>query len=353
VTTTNSRRILITGGAGFVGSHLVEAFSDAYPDHLIVVLDKMSYAADDKYIEPHTTAGRAHLVVGDIRNARLVDGLMDGVELLIHAAAESHVDRSFGDSYFFSDNNVLGTHVVMEAARKAKVPLTIHVSTDEVYGTIKTGAVDELASFDPTNPYAASKAAAEMVVGGYRHSFKLPVIVVRANNMYGRRQFPEKLIPHCLMALIDGEPIKLHGDGTNTRHYLSAEDFADALVLLSRQGTVGETYNIGTSDSYSNNEIALMICDEFGREFGNDTVVYIDDRPFNDLRYSVSSKKIAALGWSPKRRLSDDLPMIAEWYRDHADVMRARVHSDPSNFLTAQLPLPKYWRDFSAAHLLV
>lgn len=318
------RKILITGGAGFIGSHFVEGLAAAFPEHRILVLDKMTYAADINNIAPIIETGRAQLVAGDICDFNLCRKLADGCDLVVHAAAESHVDRSFHSSILFTCTNALGTHTVMEACRETQVPRIIHVSTDEVYGEVPLGECDEASTLNPTNPYSASKAAAEMIVNGYRHSFKLPVIVVRANNVYGIRQFPEKLIPRCIMSLIDGQKIPLHGDGSNVRHYLSAPDFAAALVLLANKGVINETYNIGSLDEYANHEVARMICEQFNVSF-EDSVEFVCDRPFNDSRYSISWDKISALGWKPAHRLPKDIPMVVDWYRKNADVIRERL----------------------------
>jgi UDP-glucose 4,6-dehydratase len=320
------RKILITGGAGFIGSHFVEALAAGFPEHRIIVLDKMTYAADITYIAPLIAKGRVQLVVGDICDFDLCHKLVRDCDLVVHAAAESHVDRSFHSSILFTNTNALGTHTIMEACRAGKVPRIIHVSTDEVYGEVLSGEVDESGEMNPTNPYSASKAAAEMIVNGYRHSFKLPVIVVRANNVYGIRQFPEKLIPRCIMSLIDGEKIPLHGNGSNVRHYLAAQDFASALVLLANKGEINQTYNIGSKEEHSNREIARMICEQFNTTL-DDSVKFVKDRPFNDRRYSISWEKISELGWKPKHHLPKDIPAIVDWYRKNADAIRLRLEN--------------------------
>lgn len=317
------RKILITGGAGFIGSHLVEAAAAAWPQAGIVVLDKLTYAADPAYIATLLENGRAELVTGDVCDFDLCARLAAGCGLVIHAAAESHVDRSFHSSILFTQTNALGTHTVMEACRAAGVPRIVHVSTDEVYGEVLSGENDETAELNPTNPYSASKAAAEMIVNGYRHSFRLPVVVVRANNIFGIRQFPEKLIPASIMALLDGRRIALHGDGSNRRRYLAAPDFAEALVLLAQTGAIGETYNVAAPEEHSNSAVARMICGVMGADFET-SVEFVADRPFNDRRYAIAAHKIAALGWAPRRSLAAEMPSIVEWYRRHADTLRRR-----------------------------
>jgi UDP-glucose 4,6-dehydratase len=193
-----------------------------------------------------------------------------------------------------------------------------------VYGEVLSGACDETGELNPTNPYSASKAAAEMIVNGYKHSFKLPVIILRANNIFGIRQFPEKLIPTCIMSLITGQKIPLHGNGKNVRHYLSAIDLADAIAVLSERGAIHETYNIGSPDEFSNRDVAKMICDAFGKDFA-DHIEYVDDRPFNDRRYSISWNKITQLGWKPVRSLPNELPAIVRWYKENANYLSHRM----------------------------
>ncbi|MDR3414429.1 MAG: GDP-mannose 4,6-dehydratase [Formivibrio sp.] len=321
------RKILLTGGAGFIGSHVAERLCGAFPGAEVVILDKMTYAADYSYITDLVTQGQAKLVVGDVCDYELCNRLASGCDLVIHAAAESHVDRSFRSSILFTQTNTLGTHTVLEACRSAGVPRIIHVSTDEVYGEVLAGDCIETQFLNPTNPYSSSKAAAEMVVSGYLHSFKLPIITVRANNIFGIRQYPEKLIPRAIMSLIAGNKIPLHGNGANIRHYLSAHDFADALVLLIEKGIPGEAYNIGSPDEYANKFVVEMICREFGADF-EASVEMVQDRPFNDRRYSISWKKISELGWEPRRSLLKELPRIIKWYRDNSNHIMGKLVFD-------------------------
>lgn len=310
------KKIVITGGAGFIGSHIVEHCAERWPQTAITVLDKMTYAADVRNIMPLMTSGRVHLVVGDVCDLDTCARAVKGADLVIHAAAESHVDNSFGNSFEFTRTNVGGTHSVMESCRQAGVPRIIHVSTDEVYGEVLTGAADEDTVLRPTNPYSASKAAAEMIVNGYRQSFRLPVIVLRANNIFGIRQYPEKILPKFIIALLAGRKLTLHGKGEAIRHFLSAHDLAEAIDILIRKGEPGGVYNIGTTEEYRNVETARMICSVFGLN-SDDHITFVQDRPFNDARYAVDWQRIAKLGWSPRRRLKDELPALARWYADN------------------------------------
>lgn len=310
------RKVVITGGAGFIGSHIVEHIKFQHPDATVVVLDKMTYAADFRNVAGLLNKNEIELIVGDICDFELCANVMDGCDLVIHAAAESHVDHSFHSALSFTRTNVSGTHAVLEAARVNKVPRFIHISTDEVYGEVLAGAADEQALLDPTNPYSASKAAAEMIIKGYMHSFNLPIIIVRANNVFGKRQFPEKLIPKCCVSLLSGRRIPLHGNGENTRHYLSANDLASAVELIARKGGIHEVYNVGSDEEYRNIDVAKMICQAMGIDFSS-AIHFVADRPFNDRRYAVVWDKITHLGWSPKFRLDQSIASIVDWYRNN------------------------------------
>lgn len=312
------KKIVITGGAGFIGSHIVEHFAENYPNAEILVLDRMTYAADVRNLMHLISDNRVRLMVGDICHLDTCVKAVEGADLVIHAAAESHVDNSFGNSLEFTRTNVTGTHCLMEACRREEVAKIIHVSTDEVYGEVLEGAADETALLKPTNPYSASKAAAEMIISGYLRSYKMPIVMVRANNIFGIRQFPEKIIPKFSLNLILGKALTIHGNGKNCRHYLSARDFAAALDLLAQKGVIGECYNVGTTEEYTNMQMAHMLCDIFGVDPEN-TITFIQDRPFNDARYAVKWDKIAALGWTSKHSLIEELAEVAQWYYDNAD----------------------------------
>lgn len=307
-------KIVITGGAGFIGSHVAERVRKEYPDAKMVIFDKMTYAADYENISHILKRDEVRLIVGDICDLELCRRVLDGADLLIHLAAESHVDNSFGDSLLFTKTNTLGTHTLLEACRVTSVPKIIHISTDEVYGEVPVGEVDETARLLPTNPYSASKASAEMLVMSYMKSFNLPVVRVRANNIIGIRQYPEKLVPRCCLSLIRGEKIPIHGNGKYLRHYLAVEDFAESVILLIHKGTIGEAYNVGSKEEYTNLEVATMICQEFGALLDN-CVEFVTDRPFNDQRYSVSTAKISELGWHTQRSLQNQLPELVKWYK--------------------------------------
>jgi dTDP-glucose 4,6-dehydratase len=306
--------IVITGGAGFAGSHIVDQVCKAYPHDRVLILDKMTYAGDVRNVSHHVFSNRAQLMVGDVADLDVCRRAVAGARLVIHAAAESHVDNSFGNSLEFTRTNVVGTHSLMEACRQEKVPRIVHVSTDEVYGEVMEGAVDERTVLQPTNPYSSSKAAAEMILRGYTKSYRMPITTVRANNLYGTRQFPEKIIPRFICHMLLGRRLPLHGNGLNRRHYLSAVDFARAVTFVCENGEIGEIYNIGTKEEYTNLQVAEMIASHFGRA-AEAVCDFVPDRPFNDGRYSISWDKLAAKGWAPENSLKRDLPQLVQWYR--------------------------------------
>ncbi len=308
------RKIVVTGGAGFIGSHLVDAIRAQSADSTILIVDKLTYAANFNFISDHLSRSPTFFRLADITDYDAMVGALDKTDVVFHLAAESHVDRSFLNSLEFTRSNALGTHVLLEAARQNSVPLFVHVSTDEVYGEVIGQAPTEEGSLNPTNPYSASKAAAEMIVAGYIKSFETPVISVRANNIFGTRQFPEKIVPTFIYKGILGERMPIHGSGEHQRHYLAAQDFAEALLLVCQKGKPGECFNIGGIEEYTNLQVAEMICEAFGLDPGR-WIVFEKDRPFNDRRYAVDWRRIAALGWEPHRTLKAMLPEMVKWYR--------------------------------------
>ncbi|RFU76355.1 dtdp-d-glucose 4,6-dehydratase [Trichoderma arundinaceum] len=285
------RNIMITGGAGFIALN-----------------DKRNFT----------------FYHGDLTNPSEVLDCMERyhIDTVMHFAAQSHVDLSFGNSYSFTHANVYGTHVLLESAKRACIKRFIHVSTDEVYGEVGHGEdeLQESSILAPTNPYAASKAAAEMMVHSYHKSFKLPTIIVRSNNVYGPHQYPEKIISKFICLLNRGRPVVLHGDGSPTRRYLFAADAADAFDTILHKGQVGHVYNVGSHDEISNLELCGKILSAM--EISHDTpeqfrkwVKYTHDRPFNDCRYAVDASKLRNLGWEQKTTFEEGLQMTVEWYR--------------------------------------
>ena len=311
-------KVVITGGAGFIGSHVVERMVREFPQAEFAILDKMTYAADFNNIDHLLLRGKRRLIVGDIADFELALRVTENADCVLHLAAESHVDNSFGNSLRFTHSNTLGTHSLLEACRMNSVRRIIHVSTDEVYGEIAEGIHNETDGLNPTNPYSASKAAADMLVNSYVHCFQMPIVSVRANNIYGTRQYPEKIIPRFVMQGLTGRKFTLHGSGQNRRRYLAAEDFADALVILLTKGAEGAIYNIGSEHEFTNLEIAKMIAGHLGLR-AETMIEFVQDRPFNDCRYAIDSSKLRALGWEAKRPLVEHLGKVVQWYRENMD----------------------------------
>tara|TARA_Y100001980_G_C14514022_1_gene289393 strand:- start:340 stop:1305 length:966 start_codon:yes stop_codon:yes gene_type:complete len=314
------KKIFITGGAGFIGSHVSESFFKNFPKSKIIILDKLTYAGNKSFISSILKSKRVEFIRADIINTNRYSKYLDQCDLAINIAAESHVDNSFISPLNFTKTNALGAHAFFLECIKKKVKKILHISSDEVYGEKIIGTCYESQLVNPTNPYSASKAAAEILINSYKYTYKKEIIIVRANNIYGIRQFPEKLISTSIVSLINNKPIPIHGDGKNIRYYLSAEDFANALILLVKKKDKG-TYNIGSTYFEKNVNIAKYICKIFKKN-PKKFIKFTDDRLYNDKRYSVSSKKIRKLGWSPKRNLISDLPMIIEWYKKNYKIFK-------------------------------
>ena len=315
------KSILVTGGAGFIGSHVVEYLVINYPEYDVVNLDILDYCSTRKNIQFLEKYKNYHFVEGNILSHDLINFIMTEfkIDTVVHFAAQTHVDNSFGNSLQFTYANVLGTHVLCECAKKNKVSRFIHVSTDEVYGEVETDAVENTI-LDPTNPYSASKAAAEHIVKSYFKSFKLPIIITRSNNIYGTRQFPEKLIPKCICLLANDKPCFIHGNGSKTRKYLYVKDVVSAFDTIIHKGEVGNTYNIGTDNEKSIKEVVTDLVHLMKGEDADPSkyMNFVEDRLFNDLRYAVDSKKLISLGWKPKQDWLEGLKHTIEWYKKNA-----------------------------------
>jgi UDP-glucose 4,6-dehydratase len=313
-------KILITGGCGFIGSHLAEYIFKKFTKSEIIIYDKITYAANRKYLSGITRSKRVRIVKADINNLKKLISSTRKVDLLIHVAAESHVDKSFRLSNKFIITNVLGTSNVMEAARLNRIKKIIHVSTDEVYGEIFKGSFTEDDKFNPSNPYSSSKAAAEMIVNGYKHSYKLPVIIIRSNNIYGSRQYPEKLISGCCLSLIKKRKFYLHGNGQQKRTFLYVKDFCDAVYrIIVNKKNINPIYNIGSHDELKNIEVVKLICNFLKVDFKKN-IFFKKDRPFNDFRYSVNFSRLKKLSWKPKSRFIQKLPELIEWYKKNKNL---------------------------------
>jgi dTDP-glucose 4,6-dehydratase len=317
--------ILITGGAGFIASYVVRHFVVQYPQYRVICYDKLDYCASTNNFKALEKMENFAFEEGDIADAERTLEVMKkhNVDAVMHFAAQSHVDLSFGNSYSFTQNNVLGSHVLLECAKYMKVKRFIHVSTDEVYGEVAHQEEDvlETALLCPTNPYAASKAAADMIANAYYKSFKLPIIIVRSNNVYGPHQFPEKIIPKFTCLLARGKKVVLHGDGSPTRRYLFASDAADAFDTIFHKGDIGQIYNIGSRDEISNKEMCGILFKAFGipEEEWSNWIEHVQNRPFNDMRYAVDGQKLMQLGWRQKVPFDQGLRLTVEWYRQFGE----------------------------------
>ena len=308
------KKILITGGCGFVGSHLTEFIYHKYRKSKIIIFDKITYAGSIENLKNIISSKRVKLIKKDINNIEALKKSFVGVDLVINAAAESHVDNSFNLTDEFVITNVLGTKHILDMCKKYRTKKIIHISTDEIYGEIKKNNFKETSSFNPSNPYSSSKAAAEMIINGYSYSYKLPTIIVRANNIFGTRQHPEKLIAGCCWSLIKGKKFYLHGSGKQKRSFLYIGDFCKAISLLIEKGKRNEIYNVGSNFEYENLDIAKIITKKMKVDFKKN-ISFTKDRPFNDFRYSIDYNKIKALGWTPKIKVEDKIQEIIEWYK--------------------------------------
>jgi len=307
-------KVFISGAAGFIGSHLSEFLFKNYPESEFILFDKLTYAANIKFLNSIINSKRVKFIKADLVDYDKLLRSLKNVDLAINAAAESHVDNSFGNSLLFTKTNTLGTHCFLEACRVNKVKKIIHVSTDEVYGQNLGKPFKESRFLNPTNPYSASKAGADMLVNSYVHSFKIPIITVRANNIFGTRQYPEKLISKTIYNLINKKKMTIHGKGNYYRFYLSVYDFCDAILILIKYGKNANIYNIGANKCFKITTVVKIICKSLKKNFKKN-VKYIKTRPFNDKVYKVSSSKLRKLNWNARRDLRNEINEICQWYK--------------------------------------
>jgi dTDP-glucose 4,6-dehydratase len=312
-----TRRILVTGGAGFIGSNFARHLLATDPGVLITNLDLLTYAGVQATVDELDADERHTFVHGDIADADLVNDLVPGHDAVVNFAAESHVDRSIDSPAPFLHSNVLGAGVLLDAARRHGVPRFVQVSTDEVYGSLESGAAGESAPLRPSSPYSASKAAADLLAAAYATTFDYRPIVTRCTNNFGPYQHPEKAIPRFITALLDGEGIPVYGDGLHQRDWLFVEDHCRALALLLDEGEPGEIYNIGADQHLTTLELARRVCAVVGVE--DSMIEQVADRPGHDRRYAVDSSRIRAIGWAPSADLGDHLTRTVEWYRSRRD----------------------------------
>ena len=309
-------RLFVTGGAGFIGSNFVR-WVLANTDHEITVFDKLTYAGNLSSIQDVVDDRRCRFVRADICDQDAVSAHLPGHALVVHFAAESHVDRSIVDPYAFVHTNTFGTNVLCDVAHRAGVERFVHVSTDEVYGSIEHGSFSESDVLTPRSPYSAAKAGSDLIALSYHTTFGLPVIVTRCSNNYGPYQFPEKLIPLFTTNLLDGKSVPLMGDGGNVRDWIHVEDHNRAVLAVVDDGAVGEIYNIGAHNEITNRDITSRLLELTGRD--ESFIDVVADRLGHDRRYSVAVDKIHALGWRPEHDFDRGLEQTVEWYRGNRD----------------------------------
>lgn len=315
-------KILLTGGCGAIGSEVVNHLKKNHPDLFIVNLDKLTYAGNTDHIEPPFDNYKFILV--DICDVSAISHIlrMEQPDAVVHLAAETHVDNSFGNSFAFTHTNVYGTHVLLECVRKhmgtpqgKNIRLFLHMSTDEVYGSVNEDedARTEDSLFAPSNPYSATKAAAEMICHAYQKSFHIPIVITRCNNAVSKYQNDEKLIPRAVQSIMSGKRVPIHGEGKSKRTFIHAYDIADALYLILQKGKVGEIYNIGTDDEFTVMEVVTKIVQKLKPgESVLDHIEYQSDRPFQDYRYFIDANVLKSLGWSPKIDFEEALDYVIQ-----------------------------------------
>jgi dTDP-glucose 4,6-dehydratase len=313
-------RVLVTGGAGFIGSHYVRSLlAGAYPayaDADVVVLDLLTYAGTLTNLAACAADPRLHFVRGDIRDPDVVAEVMTGIDVVVHFAAESHVDRSIAGAADFVSTNVVGTQVLLQAALERGVSRFVHVSTDEVYGSIDNGAWPETHPLEPNSPYSASKAGSDLLARSYHRTHGLPVCITRCSNNYGPHQFPEKVIPLFVTNLLDGKKVPLYGDGLNVRDWLHVDDHCRGIQLVAEKGRDGEVYNIGGGTELTNKELTLRLLEAVGA--AESMIEPVADRLGHDRRYCVDWTKIAdELGYAPRTSFDEGLAATVRWYTEH------------------------------------
>ena len=329
-----NKTLLITGGAGFIGSHLTRLFVTKYPGYKIVNLDKLTYAGNLENLKDIEKATNYEFVKGDITDMALVKSLFEkhGFSGVLHCAAESHVDRSITDPLAFVNTNVIGTVTLLQVAKEAwKENMTdkvfYHISTDEVYGSLgEEGFFTEETKYDPRSPYSASKASSDHFVRAYHHTYKLPVKISNCSNNYGPFHFPEKLIPLCIHNIINNKPLPIYGKGENVRDWLFVEDHVRAIDTIFHKGAIGETYNIGGHNEWTNIALVKELCrqmdEKLGREKGasEKLITYVQDRAGHDLRYAIDATKLQReLGWVPSLKFEEGLSKTIDWYLSNSE----------------------------------
>jgi len=330
------RTVLITGGAGFIGSHVIRLFVNKYPDYQIINLDALTYAGNLENLTDVEKAPNYRFIRMDIRNKEAINDLFDQqpIDGILHLAAESHVDRSIAEPMAFIETNIIGTVNLLDAARNQwkgnyEGKRFYHISTDEVYGSLgEEGHFYEITSYDPRSPYSASKASSDHLVRAYHHTYGLPIVITNCSNNYGPNQFPEKLIPLSIHNMVNMKPIPIYGKGENIRDWLYVEDHARAIDLVFHKGMIGETYNIGGHNEWKNIDLIRLLCSILDRKLNRDSgtsaglITYVTDRAGHDLRYAIDASKIRQeLGWEPSLQFAEGLEKTVDWYLSNSEWM--------------------------------
>jgi dTDP-glucose 4,6-dehydratase len=343
--------ILITGGAGFIGSHLTRLFVTKYPQYKIVNLDKLTYAGNLENLKDIEDKPNYTFVKGDITDIDFIKKLFEEEKItaVLHCAAESHVDRSISDPLAFVKTNVLGTVSLLQTAKEFwkedySNKLFYHISTDEVYGSLgEEGFFTEETRYDPRSPYSASKASSDHFVRAFYHTYKLPVIVSNCSNNYGPYHFPEKLIPLCINNILNKKPLPIYGKGENVRDWLFVEDHVKAIDVIFHKGKVGETYNIGGHNEWKNIDIIKELCkqmdEKLGREKGESEklITFVKDRAGHDMRYAIDATKLKnELGWLPSLQFKEGLSKTIDWYRNNKEWLEHVTSGNYQNYYDTQ-----------------
>ena len=309
-------RLLVTGGAGFIGSNFTRHVLTTSDDQM-TILDALTYAGNRANLADLDADPRLRFVHGDICDRELVASLMPGHDAVVHFAAESHVDRSIVAPDAFVRTNCDGTNVLCDVAGRSEIQKFVHVSTDEVYGSIDTGSFTESSPLAPSSPYSASKAGSDLIALAHHRTHGLPVVITRSSNNYGPYQYPEKLIPLFVTNLLEGRTVPVYGDGLNVRDWCHVEDNCAAIDLVLRQGATGEIYNIGAGHETTNLDLTHLVLAAMGK--GPEAIEFVDDRLGHDRRYSLDATRVRTLGWSPRRSLEEGIVQTVDWYRSHPE----------------------------------
>jgi dTDP-glucose 4,6-dehydratase len=343
--------ILVTGGAGFIGSHLVRLFVNKYPNYNIVNVDALTYAGNLENLKDIENKPNYTFVKGNITDADLLESLFaaHNINGVLHCAAESHVDRSITDPLAFVTTNVVGTATLLQTAKKAwqanmEGKIFYHISTDEVYGSLgEEGFFYEDTSYDPRSPYSASKASSDHMVRAFFHTYKLPVKISNCSNNYGSYHFPEKLIPLCINNIINKNPLPIYGKGENVRDWLYVEDHVRAIDVIFHNGKIGETYNIGGHNEWTNIALVKELCKQMDKKLGRpegeseQLITYVTDRAGHDLRYAIDATKLKnELGWMPSLQFEEGLSKTIDWYLQNKEWLEEVTSGNYQNYYNAQ-----------------